>query len=202
MANRRKKKTGRNANLAVAPVGVIVERKKSTAVNEGTDPYDESLRNGKNGYAFKSQQAGDYRKVGAVIKKFRQENPDSTYLEVYEALHNRFPWIFDRETKDMYSGNVAKIIKDDPLWRNCYFINQAELIALAEVRLAEILDNEATEDKVIISAYDKLKKYELIEKQLELGNSTDTNICSAETVKTLSEIEAGLKEFNSSEYSE
>ena len=176
MNNRKKKKSLRNANIAVTPREVRRESKKAEAVNSGVDPFDESLKHGKNGYAFKAMQSGDYRTVGAVIKQFRQENPDSTYVQVYDALHKRFPWIFEREAKDMYSGNISEFINKDKLWRSCYFINKAELIALAEIRISEILNDESTEDKVVISAYDKLKKYELAEKQLEKVEVEETYI--------------------------
>ena len=193
MSNKRKKKPLRNANLAVAPRAVVKESKKVEAVNNGADPFDESLKHGKNGYAFKAQQAGDYRKVGAVIKKYRQENPDSTYLDVYEVLHNRFPWIFEKTREEIkYGGNVSTFINNDTLWRNCYFINSGELIALAEIRIAEILDKDDVEDNIVISAYDKLKKYELAERQLEQGDNTSV---SEETHNTFNQILSGIEEL-------
>lgn len=173
MANRRKNKALRNAKLAVAPRNAIHENKKSEAVNNGTDPFDKSLKTGRKGYALKAQQAGDYRKVGAVIKNYRKENPDSTFKQVYAVLQKRFPWIFEHE--EMESSNISSFINNDPLWRNCYFLNSTELMTLAEIRLAEVLEKDDLEDKVIISAYDKLKKYELAEKQLENMTNGDNN---------------------------
>ena len=43
------------------------------------------------------------------------------------------------------------------------------------MRLDKMLDNDSdTEDNVVINAYDKLKKYELAERQLNL-NTNDTS---------------------------
>lgn len=167
MSDNKNKRSLRNANLAVTPAGIINENKKAEAVNNGMDINDKSLEAGRDGYAFKAQQSGDYRKIGAVIKKYRSQYPDSSFLDVYEVLHSRFPWIFEKERKDVYSGNVAKFIKNDRLWRNCYFANKDELVTLAEVRITEILEKDNIDDKTVISAYDKLKKYELLEKELQ-----------------------------------
>lgn len=173
MANRKTKKAKRNGSLAVVPPSAVYTSKKAELVNNGLDPFDESLKNGKPSYAHQSQKSGDYRTIGAVIKEYREKNRDCTYEEMYAVLHKRFPWIFEKET--MVSGNVSKIINGDPLWRDCYFANRSEMIALAEIRIKEILKKDNTEDNIIISAYDKLMKYELIEKQNNNENDNSDN---------------------------
>lgn len=201
MAKKKNKTHSRNARLAVTPRAVVQESKKAEAVNNGLDPYDKSLDRGRDSYSYKAQQAGDYRKVGAVIKKYREEHPDSSYVEVWGVLHDRFPWIFEKTKEEVYSGNVAKMINNDNLWRNCYFVNKNELITLAEIRIAEILDRDDVDDKVVISAYDKLKKYELIEKELNQSNNNVITI-SGETLETINEIRQGLSELKAGDSDE
>lgn len=168
MSRKKNNKPKRNANLAVTPAKVVYESKKAAAVNNGADPFDKELKNGKPSYVFKAQQAGDYRKIGAYIRDYRRKNPDCTYVDMYSKLRERFPWIFD---KDMVSGNISKIINGDKLWRSCYFTNKDELIALAELRIEELLDDDDTKPETIIRAYDTLKKYEEVKIEEEDDNN-------------------------------
>lgn len=178
MSRKNKIKT-RDARLSViANPNNRGQAKKSAMSDSKTELHDVCHTVGRKGYAEKCKGAGLFFQVCACIRKFRILNPDSSALDLYKELHVKYPTIFDIEPDKMYGSNFLKMIQAEPGFCKAYYSNGVDLVSLAEYRIQLILDDENTDDKNIISAYDKLKKYELAEKQLnaDTGDIDDTSI--------------------------
>lgn len=153
-----------------------------TAVTPNDNVYTskkaEKLKNGDNikgtrgrmGYVEKAIKYGDYKNIGYDIKEYRSEHPGCSCLELYtNLLYVKYKHIFGLHPKKIYNGqNILKVINADDFWRKCYFFNNRQLIHQAELQLAELLDKDNLEDTVIISAYDKINKYEIEKSKLKL----------------------------------
>ena len=83
-----------------------------------------------------------------------------------------FPTVFD--DKDMNAGNFKKKIEQDEGWSNAFYCCQTELIDLAKDRMYEVLSKDGLDDDKVLSAYDKVMKYALAEKQLRTDDEDET----------------------------
>lgn len=116
---------------------------------------------GRKGYAEKAKLTGNYLRVCMCIREYRQKNPNSSYMDMYRVLHDKFPFIFTEAPEKTYPGNVSKFINNDVEWCNAYFTGSEDLIKMAEYRISKILADECTEDGTVIRAYDTLMKYKV-----------------------------------------
>ena len=163
-------------NLAVVPNENVYKSKRLDAIRKGADPYEKAK--GRTSYSVKAVQAGVFHKVAGAILSYRKENPTASYMDLYnDVLHERFGYIFDEE--EMYSGNVSKIVNSVQEWSDAWFFNQSELVGLAESRLYQLLGKDDIDDKTVISAYDKIKKYEAVNKELDKGSVDNSVIVDA-----------------------
>ena len=163
-------------NLAVVPNENVYKSKRLDAIRKGADPYEKAK--GRTSYSVKAVQAGVFHKVAGAILSYKKENPTASYMELYnDVLHERFGYIFDEE--EMYSGNVSKIVNSVQEWSDAWFFNQSELVGLAESRLYQLLGKDDIDDKTVISAYDKIKKYEAVNKELDKGSVDNSVIVDA-----------------------
>lgn len=163
-------------NLAVVPNENVYKSKRLDAIRKGADPYEKAK--GRTSYSVKAVQAGVFHKVAGAILSYKKENPTASYMDLYnDVLHERFGYIFDEE--EMYSGNVSKIVNSVQEWSDAWFFNQYELVGLAESRLYQLLGKDDIDDKTVISAYDKIKKYEAVNKELDKGSVDNSVIVDA-----------------------
>lgn len=119
---------------------------------------------GRDSYVVIAKKQGLYYLIKASIREFKSKNKDTGFKDLYEYLQPLFPSVFT--DVNMHPGNFKKKIEQDIGWTNAYYCSQVELTTLAKDRLYEVLSRETVEDKVIISAYDKVMKYSLAEKEL------------------------------------
>ena len=163
-------------NLAVVPNENVYKSKRLDAIRKGADPYEKAK--GRTSYSVKAVQAGVFHKVAGAILSYKKENPTASYMDLYnDVLHERFGYIFDEE--EMYSGNVSKIVNSVQEWSDAWFFNQSELVGLAESRLYQLLGKDDIDDKTVISAYDKIKKYEAVNKEFDKGSVDNSVIVDA-----------------------
>lgn len=163
-------------NLAVVPNENVYKSKRLDAIRKGADPYEKAK--GRTSYSVKAVQAGVFHKVAGAILSYKKENPTASYMDLYnDVLHERFGYIFDEE--EMYSGNISKIVNSVQEWSDAWFFNQSELVGLAESRLYQLLGKDDIDDKTVISAYDKIKKYEAVNKELDKGSVDNSVIVDA-----------------------
>lgn len=163
-------------NLAVVPNENVYKSKRLDAIRKGADPYEKAK--GRTSYSVKAVQAGVFHKVAGAILSYKKENPTASYMDLYnDVLHERFGYIFDEE--EMYSGNVSKIVNSVQEWSDAWFFNQSEVVGLAESRLYQLLGKDDIDDKTVISAYDKIKKYEAVNKELDKGSVDNSVIVDA-----------------------
>lgn len=151
----------RDARLATSGNPNKKPNKKSELLSKDINDPRAIHSVGRKGYAEKAKLTGNYLKVCITIKKYRQEHPNCSYMDLYKELHKIYPFIFSEDASNMYPGNVSKMINNDDEWRNCYWTGQEDLIAMAEYRISKILSDDNAEDTTIIRAYDTLKKYEV-----------------------------------------
>lgn len=179
---------GRDARLATVGNPNIRKNKKSSIMADDATHEATVGIAGRKGYAEKAKSLGCFLPITILIQKFRAENPDSSYLDLWEVLHNTYPYIFTQSREQVYSGNVSKMINNEPAWQEAYFVGKDNLIEMAEYRLGRLLRDDSVEDATVIRAYDVLKKY-------EAAKNTEQSAISEETETTLLNIQIGLQEM-------
>lgn len=170
---RKYKKKNRDGRLAVHPntLNQSVVLKKADLLDDKEQMFDVPHMAGRKSYVQKAKEQGLYFLIKAQIRKYRIENKDSSYADLYKYIQPIFPTVFDDE--DMNAGNFKKKIEQDVGWTNAFYCCQTELIDLANDRMYDILSSEKTDDKTIVAAYDKVMKYALAEKQLNSDNENE-----------------------------
>jgi len=162
----------RAGQLAVTPCPSSRTPKKSLLMDDkNIDMNSVNKMRGHKSYSEKAKMQGLYIAVTAGIRKFRQENRDSTFADLYNYLQDNFPTVF--EGMSSHPSNVSKIIGADPQWSQAYFCNLS-LIELAEQRMSEVLNDENIDNNTKIAAYDKVWKVEIAKRQLD--KDTDKNV--------------------------
>ena len=166
---------------------------------------------GRIGYVEQAIKSGDYKNIGYDIKEYRTEHTGCSCLDLYtNLLYVKYRHIFKAHPSKIYNAqNILKVINGDKFWRQCYFFNAKQLIHQAELQLAELMDRETLEDSVIISAYDKINKYEIEKSKLKLeqeklellknGNATTKPNYDGVSQDTLNTIDAILSDINSTD---
>lgn len=165
--SRKYKKKNRDGRLAVQPntLNQSVVLKKADMLDDKEEMFNVPHTVGRKSYVQKAKEQGLYFLIKAQIRKYRIANKDSSYADLYKYIQPMFPTVFDDE--DMNAGNFKKKIEQDEGWSNAFYCCQTELIDLAKDRMYDILSSEKTDDKTIVTAYDKVMKYDLANKQLE-----------------------------------
>lgn len=174
--NQLKIKDNRNKRigvLAVTPTPSARTPQKSLLLDDKNIDVNtvKSMRGGKS-YSEKAKMQGLYICITAGIRKFRQENRDSTFADLYVYLQDNFPTVFENMSSN--PSNVAKIISADPQWSQAYFCNLS-LIELAEQRMSEVLTDESIDNNTKINAYDKVWKYEIAKRQMDKNTEKETD---------------------------
>ena len=172
--SKKSKSNKRNARLTVAPSPA---NQKQCIKSEMSDDKEKLLQvasmPGRKGYAEKCKTSGIFIRVCAHIRKFRTENPDSSFMDLYKELHSAYPFVFDKDPKDMYGNNFQKVIEAEPKWCNAYYCNKTQLIELARQRVYEVLEKDEIEDAIAIRAFDTVMKYEIAESNAEVDDDSN-----------------------------
>lgn len=165
-----------DARRSIVPNEKVIAR-ANTVLGDMYDDKEkeEELKHkaGRKSYVFKAKEQGLYFSIKHHIRNFRAEHKDTGFKELYEFIQPLFPSVFP---KNMNSGNFGTHIQQDKGWCSAYYSSNGTLLDLAEERLWDVLENETTEAKDIINAYDKVKRYSLAEKQIEIDDSDCTVI--------------------------
>lgn len=156
---RKNRKKARDGRLAVQPTQFdeSVVLKKVTLLKDGDKANEVQHMAGRKSYVERAIDQGLYDLIKANIRKFRTENINTSFADLYKYIQPLFPTVFDDENMD--AGNFKKKINNDEGWRQAYFCNQTDLYDLANERMYEVLSNRELDPKVAISAYDKVMKY-------------------------------------------
>lgn len=187
--NKYMEKNKRNANLATCKNPLTTQSKRSAMVDKAGDIEGGKHSVGKKSYAYKCKEIGVFIQVCVAIREYRASNPNSSFVQLWgEVLHKNWPYIFEKETKDMYSGNIQRMIDAEPEWAKSYYSPAGDLIGMAKYRMERILEREDVEDGTVIKAYDTLMKY-------DVQDQVATLAFSEETTETLSSIAQGLREL-------
>ena len=175
--SRKYKKKNRDGRLAVQPntLNQSVVLKKADMLDDKEEMFNVPHTVGRKSYVQKAKEQGLYFLIKAQIRKYRIANKDSSYADLYKYIQPMFPTVFDDE--DMNAGNFKKKIEQDEGWSNAFYCCQTGLIDLAKDRIYELLSKDGLDDDKVLSAYDKVMKYALAEKQILEQDDTD-----AETV--------------------
>jgi len=185
----------RDRRLAVTkPVEAPKPAKKAELADD--NKYNGSHLLGRKSLIEQIKVQGLYLRVLSNTRKYRIENPNTSYKDLYLYLHTLYPHIFDN--LNVYGSNFAKIVESDAKWSAAYWSSKDDIADMIDLQTIMLLQREDLEQSTIVKLYD----LELKRKQLEAQNKEEVATYSEETNKTLSEIEQGLKEFNSSEYNE
>ena len=174
--SRRNKKKNRDGRLAVQPntLNQSVVLKKADMLDDKEEMFNVPHTVGRKSYVQKAKEQGLYFLIKAQIRKYRIANKDSSYADLYKYIQPMFPTVFDDE--DMNAGNFKKKIEQDEGWSNAFYCCQTELIDLAKDRMYELLSKDSLDDDKVLSAYDKVMKYALAERQLNAAENTDSEI--------------------------
>ena len=172
--SRRYKKKNRDGRLAVQPntLNQSVVLKKADMLDDKEEMFNVPHTVGRKSYVQKAKEQGLYFLIKAQIRKYRIANKDSSYADLYTYIQPMFPTVFDDE--DMNAGNFKKKIEQDEGWSNAFYCCQTELIDLAKDRMYELLSKDGLDDDKVLSAYDKVMKYALAEKQLSTDDEDET----------------------------
>ena len=166
----------RNARLAISPNVNAGTSKKTKALQENKDV--KHIR-GVDSYSTKAIRLGIYEDIAYSIQMYREKNPDSTYVDVYrDVLYKKYPSLFKTSPDKVYGGNISKFINGAELWRKAYFASTPKLVSKALLKIDKMLDKDDLDDSVLVNTYDKLKKYEIAEKELQSNTdkSSDDDI--------------------------
>jgi hypothetical protein len=194
-STRKKPKKIRDQRLAVCrPVEAPEPAKKALLADD--DNYNGSHINGRKSLIEQIKVQGLYLRVLSNTRKYRIENPNSSYKDLYIYLHTLYPHIFDN--LNVYGSNFAKIVESDAKWSAAYWSCKNDIADMIDLQTIMLLQREDLEQSTIVRLYD----IEIKRKQVEEQDKNNKTAYSEETCKTLSAIEQGLKEFNSSEYNE
>lgn len=168
--SKRYKKKNRDGRLAVQPntLNQSVVLKKADMLDDKEEMFNVPHTVGRKSYVQKAKEQGLYFLIKAQIRKYRIANKDSSYADLYKYIQPMFPTVFDDE--DMNAGNFKKKIEQDEGWTNAFYCCQTELIDLANDRMYELLSKDNLDDDKVLSAYDKVMKYALAQKEM-LGQS-------------------------------
>ena len=174
--SRKYKKKNRDGRLAVQPntLNQSVVLKKADMLDDKEEMFNVPHTVGRKSYVQKAKEQGLYFLIKAQIRKYRIANKDSSYSDLYKYIQPMFPTVFDDE--DMNAGNFKKKIEQDEGWSNAFYCCQTELIDLAKDRMYELLSKDGLDDDKVLSAYDKVMKYALAERQLNAAENTDSEI--------------------------
>lgn len=164
--------------LAVTPninntSGAIVAGVKSEKFDKNGGELSGADNVGRDSYELIAKRQGLYYPIQAQIRKFRQEHIESSFRELYEYIQPLFPTVWTDEK--MAATNFKKKIEGSKEWCEAYYNNQSTLIDLANNRLFDVINN--TEDeKIVVSAYDKIMKYKLALQELENIDSKEDTV--------------------------
>lgn len=166
----------RDGKLAINKPSVVAVPKIPGDIKSGKRSVYDKHR-GKQSYVEKSIKSGDYKRIAVCIQKYREENPDSTYMEVYSELHNKFAHIFGIPVDKIWASNVSKIINSDKLWSDAYWAVESDILSLAKIRISQELNKDDADPLFALKTYDIIKKHSIEEKKLDLEKKiVDTEI--------------------------
>ena len=183
----------RNANLATCRNPLTTQTKRSAMVDRAGDVEGGKHSVGKKSYAYKCKEMGVFIQVCVAIREYRASNPNSSFVQLWgDVLHKNWPFIFEKDARDMYPGNIQRMIDAEPEFAKCWYSPAGNLIGMAKLRLERILERDDVEDGTVIKAYDTLMKYEINDQVSTLAFSDETN-------ETLNNIAQGLRELATGE---
>lgn len=182
-------KNKRDPHLAIAPNPVTKQTIRSGAVDKAGDYEGGAHMVGRLSYAMKCKQQGCFVQTCVDIRNYRTAHPNSTFLNLWrDVLHKNYPYIFEKDVTEVYSGNVQRIIDGEDEWRKAYYSPAGDLVGMAKYRIERILEKDDVDDTTVIKAYDTLMKYDIAKDDTKIAFSEETN-------ETLNNIAQGLKDL-------
>lgn len=169
--NKKNLASHRDGKLATQPPKSVYKPKMAEEIKNGIREIGQK-HNGRKSYVERAIEAGVYKQIAVTIKQYRESNPDCSYTDLYLELNRKFPMVFSTPLNKMYISNISKIINSDTLWRTAYWTIKDRLIALAEIRIHEALENKETDISTVLKSYDLLKKYDLEEKKMAMADKS------------------------------
>lgn len=171
--SRRNKKKIKDARLAVQPNQRNIDSapKKAEMLKNGEDV--EHIR-GRKSYAQIAIDQGLYELIEASIGDYSVKHPEASFKKLFEFIQPLYPSVFN-EDMSKYPSNFQQIIEKDDGWRKAWYGRRAiSTRQLLESRIFKIAADKNTDDKTILSAYDKFMKYALAERQLSTDDEDET----------------------------
>lgn len=161
----------RDGKLAIQPPKVVYAPKIANEIKDGTRSITDTKHKGRASYVEKAIQFGLYKQIAVCIQKYREAHQDSTYTDIYDILHSKFPTVFYIKPEKMFNSNISKIINSDELWREAYFVCEDSLISLAKIRISQELNKnpDDLDASFALKSYDILKKWQIEEKKLQIA---------------------------------
>lgn len=132
------------------------------------DDYNGSHLKGKKSLIEKIKTQGVYIRVLSNTRKYRIENPNTSYKDLYLYLNTLYPTIFDN--LDVYGSNFRKIVESDAKWSSAYWSSKNDIEEMIDLQTAMLLQRDDLEQSTIVKLYDlELKRKQLAE-QVENNN--------------------------------
>jgi hypothetical protein len=163
----------RDRRLAVTkPVEAPKPAKKAELADENN--YNGSHLLGRKSLIEQIKVQGLYLRVLSNTRKYRIENPNSSYKDLYMHLHTLYPHIFDN--LNVYGSNFAKIVESDAKWSAAYWSSKDDIADMIDLQTIMLLQREDLEQSTIVKLYDLELKRKQLEAQAETQNvSGDDN---------------------------
>jgi hypothetical protein len=154
-----------------------IKNRKNVRAKKFENGEDMSKVKGRKSYSEKIRESGQLKQLCAMITSYRESNPDCSPMDVYrDIMFKYFPYIYTISPDKMYVGNVKKMIDSDQELREAYYtLRGLDLRALADYQMKRVLSKDNLDDNTIISAYDKVNKYDIIRQKMLLDNTVDDN---------------------------
>lgn len=166
-STRKKAKKIRDQRLAVCrPVEAPEPAKKALLADD--DNYDGSHINGRKSLIEQIKVQGLYLRVLSNTRKYRIENPNTSYKELYMYLHTLYPHIFDN--LNVYGSNFAKIVESDTKWSAAYWSCKNDIEDMIDLQTIMLLQREDLEQSTIVRLYEIELKRKQLEAQSEANN--------------------------------
>lgn len=141
------------------------DAKKAELQRNGVDV---SKMSGRDSYAYKAINLGVYEDIEFSIIEFFDKYPNGTNMQLYQILHEKYSDVFDKESEDMYSGNITKMICSSSGWKRAYEYSMEKSVLRSKYYNHCIVldDKEKTVNRM--KASENIVKWDISERKLAL----------------------------------
>ena len=155
-----------------------IKNRKNVRAKKFENGDDMSKVKGKKSYSEKIRESGQLIQLCAMITSYRASHPDCSSMDVYrDIMFKYFSYIYTIPPDKMYASNVKKMIDSDKELREAYYtLRGLDLRALADYQMKRVLSKDSLDENIVISAYDKINKYDIVRQKTLLDNTVDDNI--------------------------